>query len=1095
MLLDFAGTKFIFSWNPMETNLRSTAKTLCRRPTPFRQTLWFKAPGEAGKRAALYFIAVLFFVLPPAVRADYQPTWASVDQHNPSPTWFQDAKFGIYFHWGVFSVPAFESEWYPRNMYNTNDNAYPHQLATYGNPFGNTPPPFFPYNYFITGHTNLAGVFTQFTPVLKSQGGNWDPDAWAQLFTNAGAKFAGPVSEHHDGFSMWNSTVNEWNSVAQGPQLDLAGIWATAIRAKGLKFLMTQHTAYNFNGYYQYVPAQTNPSLQKLFGQLSTAAENQLWLGKLKEIIDGYQPDIIYQDFDLSKIIESNRLTFLAYYYNQALASNKDVVATFKDGFDTAGEVYVYERGGAAQVTTPYWLGEDSVSSSSWCYTTGMSYYATNALLCELIDRVSKNGNFLLNIAPMADGTIPAAQQGILLGIGDWLGRFGECIYATRAWTTFGEGPTAMGGGSFTKPLAGTSADIRFTRNQATNTLYAIFMGWPGSQLNLTSLNSLAFNPNTLTNAQLLGATAGTYLNLPLPSQDNTGLKFTLPAQPYTATAYVVKMMFAGAIPPYVPVINYQWSSPAPITTADATLNQPGAIIGAACFGATSSSLTVTLTNGTNVVFKGDGSVAVCTGSGTASGALATNTTGNANFNTVLNAFEYDSGPHTITLKNLTVGRLYSVQLFALDNRTNTAEGARLCNFQAPNNSTNISATFAMSNNVYVVGAFIATGTNMVIRQNLPTSNEGNLNALVVRQLPGASILLMTQPQSARCRPGDSAQLSAYVTGGVPLSCQWQAGPVGSGGFTNLPLAANVSALATNVVLGFTNLAVANTADYRLVLSNASGSVTSSVATLLVSGSLFAWQTPVPITTADATLNQIGAIVGAASFGATTTSISVTLSNGTNIVFKGDGSVATCNGNGTYTGAFATQTTGNANFNTVLNGFEYDGGPHRITLKNLTPGQAYSVQLFAVDNRTDSSENTRQFNYQDPSDATDISQTALMGDNVYVVGTFVAPGTNVVIQQNLPTSNNGNLNALVVRQLPPVPVIGGVRISGGCLILTGTNGTPGASYCVLASTNLALPATHWTVLSTNQFGAGGGLNCTNQISTNSPQVFYRLRLL
>ena len=178
------------------------------------------------------------------------------------------------------------------------------------------------------------------------------------------------------------------------------------------------------------------------------------------------------------------------------------------------------------------------------------------------------------------------------------------------------------------------------------------------------------------------------------------------------------------------------------------------------------------------------------------------------------------------------------MQLFALDDRTNTAEGARLCNFQAPNNSSDISATFAMSNNVYVVGTFVATGTNMVIRQNLPTSNDGNLNALVVRQLPGASILLMTQPQSARCRPGDSAQLSAYVTGGVPLSYQWQAGAVGSGVFTNVPAAGSISVLATNVTLSFTNLAVSDTADYRLVLSNATGSVTSSVATLFVIGQL-----------------------------------------------------------------------------------------------------------------------------------------------------------------------------------------------------------------------------------------------------------------
>jgi alpha-L-fucosidase len=1054
-----------------------------------------RCPVAGAKNCADWFLIwAILLLMPLAAMAAYQPTWASVDQHDPAPEWFQDAKFGIYFHWGVFSVPAFENEWYPRNMYNTGDPAYSHHVATYGDPFNNSPPPFFPYHYFISGHTNLAGVFCQFAPVLKSQGGNFDPDEWAQLFVNAGARFAGPVSEHHDGFSMWNSTVNEWNSLARGPNLDLAAIWATAIRAKGLKFLMTQHTAYHFNGYYQYVPSQVNPSLQKLYGQLGAAAENQLWFSKLKEIIDAYQPDLIYQDFDLSKVAESNRLSFLSYYYNSALAWNSEVVATYKDGFDNRGEVYAFERGGAADILTPYWLGEESVSPTSWCYTTGMSYYPTNALIDELIDRVSKNGNWLLNIAPMADGTIPAAQQGILLGIGDWLGRFGECIYSNRAWVIYGEGPTSMGGGSFGRPVVGTSADIRFMRNKAANTVYAVVMGWPGSQCNISSLNSLAFNMSTLTNVQLLGTAAGTYIDLPPPNQDFSGLKIALPARPFSSTAYVIKLAFSGVIPVLTPVLNYQWSPPRPITTADVTLNQPGTIVGAACFGATSSAITVTLSSHTNIVFKGDGTVATCSGQGTAIGAFTPNTTGNAAFDTVLNGFEYDNGPHTITLKNLTPGQLYSVQLFALDDRNDsTAESSRLCNFQAPINPRNSSATFGMGNNVYVVGTFIDLDTNMVIRQNLPTGNKGNLNALVIRRLPSANILILNQPQSLRCHPGDSAQLAAYVAGETPLSCQWQAAALGSGVFTNLPSSTTVFLPASNLRLSFINLTSANTADYRLVLSNASGSVTSSVATLTVKPPLFAWQAPVPILTADASLSLPGTVVGAARFGTTSSSIAVTLSNGSNIIFKGDGSVATCTGAGAYSGASNGHTTGNANFDAVLNSFEYDNGPHLITLKGLTAGQLYSVQLFGLDDRTGGAENTRLFNYQDPDDPTDISQTARMGDNVYVTGTFAAPGSNVIIRQNLPTSNQGNLNALVVRQLEP-PVIGGIQVLGSNLIITATNSTPGAVCYVLATTNLSLPVTNWTIIGTNQFGPCGSLTWTNPLNPSVPQTFFRLLL-
>ena len=156
-------------------------------------------------------------------------------------------------------------------------------------------------------------------------------------------------------------------------------------------------------------------------------------------------------------------------------------MATYKDGFNNNGEVFDYERGGPAGLSTPYWLTDDSISSSSWCYTVGIGYYSLSQMLHSLIDRVSKNGNMLLNIAPMADGTIPQGQRDILLGIGDYLKRFGESIYATRAWSAYGEGPTKMGGGSFTTPRAGTAQDIRFTRNKDNTVLYATVLGWPGS--------------------------------------------------------------------------------------------------------------------------------------------------------------------------------------------------------------------------------------------------------------------------------------------------------------------------------------------------------------------------------------------------------------------------------------------------------------------------------------------------------------------------------------------------------------------------------------------------------------------------------------
>ncbi|MEQ4304642.1 alpha-L-fucosidase [Plantactinospora sp. B6F1] len=476
--------------------------------------------------------------------SSYTPTWSSVDQHPPAPEWFQDAKFGIYYHWGAFSVPAFANEWYPRNMYFSGSNENNHHRSVYGDPST------WPYHNFINGGRDRAGNWVQFAPRLRSAGGNFDPDEWAQLFADAGARFAGPVAEHHDGYSMWNSRVNEWNSVATGPRLDLLRLHADAIRSKGLRLLVSLHHAYNFTGFYERVPTQSTASLRKLYGQLSAAEEQQLWYDKLKEVIDGYQPDIIWQDFNLPRIDESRRLDFLSYYFNQAVAWNRDVVTTYKDGLNNRGSVYDFERGGPADIQHPYWLTDDSISSSSWCYTQGIGYYSLNAMLHSLIDRVSKNGNMLLNIAPMADGTIPAGQRTILLGIGDYLRRFGESIYATRAWTAYGEGPTQMGGGSFVTPRAGTNRDIRFTRSKDNRVLYVTVLGWPGGTLNVTTLSSNRINLGTLSTVQLLGSSAGSYLNLPSPTQDGSGLRITMPGSaPFSAPAYVVKLTFSGQIP------------------------------------------------------------------------------------------------------------------------------------------------------------------------------------------------------------------------------------------------------------------------------------------------------------------------------------------------------------------------------------------------------------------------------------------------------------------------------------------------------------------------------------------------------------------
>ncbi|MEV6443343.1 alpha-L-fucosidase [Amycolatopsis sp. NPDC051716] len=513
----------------------------------------FGALAAAGLAAAAVPPALAGPAAAATAAEPYQPTWPSVDRHPPAPEWFQDAKFGIYWHWGAFTTPEFGSEWYGRNMYIPDSGENKHHKATYGDPA------VWGYDRFIDGGTDVAGNPVQFAPKPVSQGGRFDPEDWARVVKASGAKFAGPVAEHHDGFSMWDSKVNEWNSVARGPRLNLLDLFGKAIRGQGLKLLVAMHHAFNYNGFYDFAPPQPTPSLRKLYGQLPRADEDALWLAKLKEVIDRAQPDVLWQDFSLNSpgycinsgpcaVGERQRLEFLAYYYNQAEKWGKDVVSTFKHfdhGFTTNGEVADYERGGPADIVTPYWLTDDAISSSSWSYTRGIGYYSSTQMIHALIDRVSKGGNMLLNISPTLEGTIPAEQRAVLADFGTYLGRVGESIYATRAWDVYGEGPTKMGGGSFVSPKVGTAKDFRFTRDKAARVLYATVLAWPGATADLTTLSGKRIDLNSLRRVELLGAPGALKY-----TQDASALHVTLPAaKPYESPAYVLKLTFDGPIP------------------------------------------------------------------------------------------------------------------------------------------------------------------------------------------------------------------------------------------------------------------------------------------------------------------------------------------------------------------------------------------------------------------------------------------------------------------------------------------------------------------------------------------------------------------
>jgi alpha-L-fucosidase len=497
--------------------------------------------------ALLVLIGSMFTGLSQAQPVAYRPDFSSLEKANPAPEWFKDAKFGIYCHWGVYSVPAFANEWYPRSMFMGGTPENKHHIEVYGSPSE------WPYSNFITGATDKRGRFVQFAPKLKSEGGNFDPDEWAQLFADAGARFAGPVAEHHDGFSMWASTVNPWNAKTKGPKLDLVGLLTDAIRKKNMRVILSMHHAFNITGYYSPVPPTNDPDLQKLYGQQSKEKNEAFWLAKHKEIIDGYRPDIIWQDFNLHVISQPVLLQFLAYYYNRAAEWNKEVVATYKDGLNTNCAVLDYERGGASDITDNYWLTDDAISSSSWCYTEGIGYYSKKQILHGFIDHISKNGNLLLNISPKADGSIPQEQKDVLLAMGSWLKKYGEAVYATRAWEKCGEGPTKMGAahGVMGPPAEGTARDIRYTRSKDNSILYAILLGWEMGQTEvlLTSFSTDRIDCTTLKSIELINGKAGEYLPLKF-AQDAAGMHVRLPEdRSFDELAYVLKLRFTSTIP------------------------------------------------------------------------------------------------------------------------------------------------------------------------------------------------------------------------------------------------------------------------------------------------------------------------------------------------------------------------------------------------------------------------------------------------------------------------------------------------------------------------------------------------------------------
>ena len=399
----------------------------------------------------------------------YRDSWASLSEH-PTPQWYRRAKLGIFIHWGIYSVPAFGNEWYSRNMYDPTHPEFAHHRETYGD------------------HKDFG--YKDFIPMFRGE--HFDAKAWVELFRAAGARYIMPVAEHHDGFAMYDTLLNRWNAANMGPCVDVIGELKREAEAEGLHFCTSTHRAEHyffmnmgrtfqsdvgdeayadFYGPAVYAPEFGAEKMGETTETPTAMGPSQEWLAdwtlRTCELIDRYQPEVLYFDWWIQNHAFKPWLKKIAaYYYNQAVRWGKEVTINYKhQAFAPGAGTFDVERGALTDISPVPWQTCTAIGKQSWGYRADNTYKSARQIIGDLIDIVSKNGMLLLNVGPKADGTITPEETQVLQQLGRWLRVNGEGIYDTVPWRWFSEGRVNASAGFFMdgEEKLFTAEDFRFT--------------------------------------------------------------------------------------------------------------------------------------------------------------------------------------------------------------------------------------------------------------------------------------------------------------------------------------------------------------------------------------------------------------------------------------------------------------------------------------------------------------------------------------------------------------------------------------------------------------------------------------------------------